>query len=127
MTSGRHPVSHTADPALPGVLHIAEGPVFGEPWEAHAFALTLMLHERGLFDWPEWTAILASEIERARAAGDPDTGETYHHWLVALERLVAERGLTDQPTLLKYRNAWAHAADRTPHGSPIELTPDDLR
>ena len=101
--------------------------MFREPWEAHAFALTLMLHERGAFTWPEWTSTLATEIERAQAAGDPDTGETYyHHWLAALEHLVAERGLTDQPTLRKYRDAWAHAAERTPHGSPIELTSDDL-
>lgn len=101
--------------------------MFREPWEAHAFALTLMLHERGAFSWPEWTSALATEIEDAQAAGDPDTGETYYrHWLAALERLVAERGLADPPTLLRYRDAWAHAADRTPHGSPIELTPDDL-
>jgi nitrile hydratase accessory protein len=108
--------------------HTSGEPVFGAPWEAHAFALTLMLHERGVFAWPEWTAILATEIERAQAAGDPDTGETYYrHWLAALEHLVAERGLTDQPTLKRYRDAWAHAAHRTPHGSPIELTPDDIR
>jgi nitrile hydratase accessory protein len=108
------------------IPHATE-PVFREPWEAHAFALALLLHERGVVDWPDWTAILASEIERAQAAGDPDTGETYYrHWLAALERLVAERGLTDRPTLQRYRDAWAHAAERTPHGRPIELTPDDL-
>jgi hypothetical protein len=29
--------------------------------------------------------------------------------------------------LHQYRNAWDHAADRTPHGSPIELKPEDFR
>jgi nitrile hydratase accessory protein len=101
--------------------------VFREPWEAHAFAMTLLLHERGLFTWPEWTQTLATEIERAQEAGDPDTGENYYrHWLAALERLVGERGLTDPATLGRYRDAWAQAAERTPHGSPIELTADDL-
>jgi len=123
----RHPVSQTAGPAPPGIHDGTEGPVFREPWEAHALALTLMLHERAVFTWSEWTSTLATAIERAQAAGDPDTGETYyHHWLTALEHLVAERGLTDQPMLRRYRDAWAHAADRTPHGSPIELTSDDL-
>src|SRR5687767_12164612 len=102
-------------------------PVFREPWEAQAFAMTLALHERGLFTWPQWAATLADEIKRAQAAGDPDTGETYYrHWLNALERLVAEKGVTDPATLARYQHAWDHAADRTPHGQPIELQPQDF-
>ena len=38
---------------LPGQPHDEGGPVFREPWEAQAFAMTLSLHERGLFTWPE--------------------------------------------------------------------------
>ncbi|HZS63716.1 MAG TPA: nitrile hydratase accessory protein [Xanthobacteraceae bacterium] len=112
----------------PGIPRDDDGPVFREPWEAQAFAMTLALHERGLFTWPEWSAALGAEIKRAQAAGDPDTGETYyHHWLAALERLVAEKGVADRATLARYRDAWDHAADRTPHGKPIELTPEDFR
>ncbi|MEA2823448.1 MAG: hypothetical protein QOJ86_5452, partial [Bradyrhizobium sp.] len=29
-------------------------------------------------------------------------------------------------TLLRYHDAWDHAADRTPHGQPIELTAEDF-
>jgi hypothetical protein len=32
----------------------------------------------------------------------------------------------DKATLARYRDAWDHAADRTPHGTPIELTPEDF-
>src|SRR6478672_10153820 len=113
--------------AIPGIPRDAEGPVFREPWEAQAFAMTLALHERGLFSWPEWAATLGEEIKRAQAAGDPDTGETYYrHWLNALERIVAAKGLADVTMLARYRHAWHRAADRTPHGTPIELRPDDL-
>ena len=102
-------------------------PVFREPWEAQAFAMALSLHERGLFTWPEWAATLSAEIKRAQDAGDPDTGETYYrHWMNALERLVAEKGVASAEMLTRYRNAWDHAADRTPHGAPIELRPDDF-
>ena len=105
----------------------ADGPVFREPWEAQAFAMTLALCERGVLTWPEWTTALAAEIERARRAGHPDTGETYYaHWLAALERLVAGKGVTDEAALLRYRDAWSRAARRTPHGTPIELTSDDF-
>jgi nitrile hydratase accessory protein len=89
--------------------------------------MALTLHERGLFTWTEWAATLADEIKRAQAAGDPDTGETYYlHWLSTLERLVAEKGVASSAKLTRYRDAWDHAADRTPHGSPIELRPEDF-
>jgi nitrile hydratase accessory protein len=112
---------------VPSIPCDAEGPVFREPWEAQAFAMTLHLYDRGLFQWPEWAAILGDEIKKAQAAGDPDTGETYYrHWLAALERIVAEKGVTDPVTLKKFYHAWDHAADRTPHGTAIELRPEDF-
>ncbi|MGO9050040.1 MAG: nitrile hydratase accessory protein [Xanthobacteraceae bacterium] len=111
----------------PNIPRNAEGPVFREPWEAQAFALALSLHERGLFSWTEWATVLGEEIKKAQAAGDPDTGETYyHHWLAALERIVAAKGLADPQALTRTREAWAHACARTPHGTPIELTPRDF-
>jgi nitrile hydratase accessory protein len=120
-------VARHATRAIPSIPCDAEGPVFREPWEAQAFAITLSLYDRGLFTWPEWAAILGEEIKRAQAAGDPDTGETYYlHWLAALERIVAEKGVTSAQTLKRYYDAWDHAADRTPHGTPIELTADDF-
>ena len=116
-----------ATDAVPGIPRDDHGPVFREPWEAQAFSMALALHQRGLFTWPEWAATLADEIKRAQAAGDPDTGETYYrHWLATLERLVDEKGIASRDTLARYRDAWDHAADRTPHGRPIELSPDDF-
>jgi nitrile hydratase accessory protein len=122
------PAARRATEAVPSIPRDREGPVFHEPWEAQAFAMALALHERGLFTWSEWAATLAAEIKRAQAAGDPDTGETYyHHWLAALERLTAEKGIADRDSLARYRDAWDRAADRTPHGSPIELQPEDFQ
>ena len=114
--------------AVPGVPRDEDGPVFREPWEARAFAMALALHEAGVFTWNEWAETLGAQIKRAQAAGDPDTGETYYqHWLAALERLVAEKNIADRASLERYRDAWEHAADRTPHGVPIELRPEDFR
>ena len=114
--------------AVPGIPRDTDGPVFREPWEAQAFAMALVLHDRGMFTWSEWASTLGDEIKRAQAAGDPDTGETYYqHWLKALERLVAEKGVTTGEMLTRYRDAWGCAADRTPHGQPIELRADDFR
>ena len=87
--------------SVPGIPCDAEGPVFREPWEAQAFAMALALHERGVFTWSEWAT--------------------------TLERLISEKGVTTEETLHRYRDAWDHAADRTPHGTPIELRPDDFQ
>ena len=116
-----------ATSALKSIPRDDDGPVFREPWEAQAFAIALSLHERGLFTWNEWAATLADEIKRAQASGDPDTGETYYrHWLATLERLIAAKGVASLETQHRYREAWDHAADRTPHGAPIELRPEDF-
>jgi len=117
-----------ASKEVPSIPHDTDGPVFREPWEAQAFAIAVALHERGVFTWSEWAAALSLEIKRAQAAGDPDTGEAYYlHWLAALEKLVADKGVTTSETLHRYRDAWDHACDRTPHGKPIELSPDDFK
>ena len=113
--------------SLPELPRDGGGPLFREPWEAQAFAMTLVLYRRGLFGWPEWAAALADEIKRAQKAGDLDAGDTYYrHWLAALERLVAEKGIADTANLARHRAAWEHAAARTPHGMPIELRPEDF-
>jgi nitrile hydratase accessory protein len=112
---------------LPGQPHDDRGPVFREPWEAEAFAMALALYERGLFTWSEWSGALAAQIRRAQATGDADLGDTYYRqWLTTLEGLVADKGASSVEELSRYRSAWHHAADRTPHGQPIELAATDF-
>ena len=108
--------------ALPGLPCKDGEPVFRAPWEAQAFAMTLALHERGVFTWKEWTDTLAQAIRDAQVAGDPDTGESYYeHWLDALERIATAKGLVAGAMLALRKDEWREAARRTPHGKPIEL------
>ena len=102
-------------------------PVFREPWEAQAFSMTLALYERGLFTWNEWAQALSAQILAAQAQGDPDLGNTYYrHWLAAIEALVNVKGISSPEELGRYQQAWNHAADRVPHGQPIELRAGDF-
>ena len=99
-----------------------QGPAFAEPWQAHAFALTVLLHQRGVFTWPQWAEALAREIREAQARGDADDGSTYyHHWLQTLEHLVVQSGIGSQDQIHQLEHAWEAAAARTPHGAPITL------
>ena len=111
----------------PGWPGSADEPVFSTPWQAHAFAMVLRLHEQGLFSWPEWARALAAQIGAAQTSGVADLGDTYYrHWLSALESIVAAKGASSAAELERYREAWDRAADRTPHGQPIELQAQDL-
>jgi nitrile hydratase accessory protein len=112
---------------LPGLPRDEGGPVFRAPWQAQAFAMTLALYERGLFSWTEWAQALALRIQAAPAqAGEDATDAYYRQWLEALERIVADKGASSSPELHRYQQAWDHAADRTPHGRPIELQASDF-
>lgn len=98
------------------------GPVFAEPWQAQAFAIAVKLSEEGHFTWKEWAATLADELKAAADRGDPDDGSRYYeHWLAALERLVAAKGLSDPQALSERKEAWADAYRHTPHGKPVVL------
>lgn len=108
---------------LPALPRDDDGPVFREPWQAHAFALAVRLSEAGCFTWAEWAAMLSEEIKSARAHGDPDLGDTYYeHWLAALERLCIGKGLLDMADMLRRKEEWRRAYLNTPHGRPIELS-----
>jgi nitrile hydratase accessory protein len=107
---------------LPLPTQDANGTVFTEPWQAHAFAMTLQLHEKGLFTWTEWASTLTEQIRKAQALGDSDTGATYYtHWLNALETLVLNKQLGTADQIHDLEHAWEAAAARTPHGQPIVL------
>ncbi len=111
---------------LPALPRDDAGPVFREPWEAHAFALAVRLAEAGCFTWPEWVAALTHEIQSARQRGDADLGDTYYqHWLRALERLCAEKKLAGSAEVEARQERWRQAYLHTPHGQPVELAAAD--
>jgi nitrile hydratase accessory protein len=108
--------------ALPRLPRDEGGPVFAEPWQAQAFALAVKLSEQGHFSWKEWATALADELKLAASHGVPDDGSRYYeHWLAALERLVASKGLSDPAAMLARKQAWIDAYRHTPHGKPVEL------
>ena len=91
---------------------------FAEPWHAQVFAITLALHERSVFGWDEWAKRLGASI--ADAGHDLDGGRYYECWLVALQGLLADRGLVGADALRVHTDEWDRAARATPHGQPIE-------
>ena len=97
-------------------------PVFSEPWQAEAFAMTVALHGAGLFSWSEWAEVLSAEVKAPGAAADGH--DYYEHWLRALEKLLAEKGIAPAEEVDRFAAAWERAAHATPHGQPILLEND---
>jgi nitrile hydratase accessory protein len=109
MTIERFPL-----PASCPAAGAADGCVFAEPWQARGFAITVALQRAGLFTRKEWAASLGAEICKASPSADAIAGEVhYRHWLVALEKLVAEKGAADATVFPLYREAWVSACERT--------------
>ncbi len=121
------PAALAALASIPGIPRDEDGPVFAAPWQAQAFAMALTLQQRGLFTWAEWAEMLGAARAHAATEGAPDTSETYYQdWLATLEQMVTAKGLADAAALSRTRNAWTRAAERTPHGTPIELCAEDF-
>lgn len=93
-----------------------EDPVFAEPWQASAFAMTVALHERGLFTWNEWAEALGAELKSGAAY--------YDCWLRALEKMLAAKQATSSAEIDRTAAAWKRAAQATPHGQAILLAND---
>src|ERR1700754_779132 len=83
----------------PGLPKSPEGePVFPEPWAAEAFAMTVHLHEKGLFTWPEWAESLSAELHRP---GRSEDGSDYFDcWVAALCGLLVSHGIADADAIL---------------------------
>jgi nitrile hydratase accessory protein len=95
-------------------------PIFAEPWQAQAFALTVTLHKNGVFSWDEWAETLGAEIAKDKDAGGVADGTNYYAlWLGALERLVTHKGATSAADLAALKDAWKENYLATPHGQPI--------
>lgn len=105
---------------VPAHLKDCGEPVFAEPWQAEAFAMTVTLHQAGRFTWTEWADALGAEIKRG---GDSDAGGAryYEFWLAALEKIVTAKGLASQADIDATTEAWREAYLHTPHGQPVAL------
>lgn len=97
-------------------------PVFQEPWQAQAFALTVTMNQQGLFSWSEWAEFLSQELHGTGAK--EDGSDYYDHWLCALEKIVISKGITDMPQIANLASSWQRAAHATPHGKAIKLEND---
>ena len=107
---------------LPRLPRDEGGPIFAEPWQATAFALAVRLSTEGQFTWKEWAEVLAEELKADELRGEPSDGSRYYYcWLMALERLVIEKHLSDPASMQAKKAAWAEAYRHTPHGKPVEL------
>ncbi|WP_407492069.1 nitrile hydratase accessory protein [Pseudooceanicola sp. MF1-13] len=99
-------------------------PQFTAPWQARAFALTVHLHDRGLFDWPEWVACFSGHIAGATDVPDGSDGAAhidayFQTWLTALSDLLDQKGLAEADAVRQMADVWRRAAHATPHGTPI--------
>ncbi len=106
---------------IPAGLKDDGAPVFAEPWQAQAFAMTIALFEQSLFTWDEWAETLGRVIASRQGQADQMGARYYELWLEALEHIASDKGAAGADTLASLKNAWADAYRHTPHGQPVVL------
>ncbi|MDN7560708.1 nitrile hydratase accessory protein [Burkholderia orbicola] len=95
-------------------LHIL---TFPSPWSARAFGIVLAGAQSGLFSLKEFQQALIMEItdfeQRGRRIATDDI--YYSRWVDALKRVLALRGVVDEPALLVAEQAVREASAAHPH------------
>lgn len=72
--------------------------IFEAPWQGRVFGMARSMAQAGVFDWDEFRAYLIEALAEAA----PEPFDYYRHFLEALERLLADRGLLS-PEVLSQR------------------------
>lgn len=107
---------------LPGNLTGSERPVFAEPRQAQAFAITISLFDQGLFTWREWTETQSGKLsERAPFGNDKGGSFYFEDWPAALETPVGDRTAIQIDMLADLKNRWEHAYRSIPHGEKVSI------
>ncbi len=94
--------------------------IFSEPWQAELFAITLNLHEKGLFNWNSWTEKLGSSLKRDNNNSKDNLEYYFLSWLSALEGILLEKKVTELAKIAMIEKAWKEAISKTPHGTKVE-------
>ena len=68
--------------------------VFSAPWHCELFALTISLHEKKVFDWALWTAVLGNKLKDKPVSMEDNLDYYYGSWLEALEELILSKEMT---------------------------------
>ena len=101
-----HPTLDVDGPAAPPR---ANGELlFDAPWQSRVFGLTLALCDRGAFAWPEFQRRLIEAIGEWERDHPPGAEYRYYDcWLVALERLIAAKGICAADEIAARTRAYA--------------------
>lgn len=96
--------------------------VFAEPWEGRAFGMVVALHEAGHFTWPQFQSALIARIAAwEEAPAQNESRHYYHHWLGALEDVLARSGTVPTDEII----ARAEMLARRPAGHDYTDDPHD--
>ncbi|MFM1891724.1 MAG: hypothetical protein RLZ44_801 [Pseudomonadota bacterium] len=70
--------------------------VFHDDWERQVFAIAVSLAEQGIYEWSEFQQQLIAAIADAEREDSLHPGRGYYEsWLVALEKLLADKSVLD--------------------------------
>ena len=94
---------------------------FEKPWHAQVFAITVSLSEKKIFNWSEFSDLLAREIKKDNNMCRNGSDDYFYSWVKALEKLLIKKKITNSPKIVEVKNLWSSAFLNTPHGKPVKI------
>lgn len=105
------------NPALPAPARRS----FEQPWQATVFALTVLLHERGVITWSQWGRALGARLPGVVPDSGYEATDYFEAWAAALIDLLEQTAVVPPGEIERTQARWHEAAAHTPHGQPMAM------
>ena len=111
------------DYSLPFTYTNEDKVVFENPWHSQLFAITVQLSEKGNFSWTEFVTVFGEALkkESLHEKNLDGSNDYFSCWLNALEKILIEKNISNQNTLILLKEDWTQAYLSTPHGKPVHI------
>ena len=94
---------------------------FEKLWHGQIFSITVSLSENKVFEWNEFSKVLADQIKIDKTEKQNGGDDYFFSWIKALENLIIKKDVVDQPNLNITKQKWKDAFLTTTHGHHVKI------
>ena len=86
---------------------------FEKPWHGQIFAITVLLSEKNVFGWKEFSNFFTEQIKKDKNKNQNGGDDYFFTWIIALEKLLKSKNILDSDNLKKVNQKLTNAFLKT--------------